>query len=456
MTEAYTAGGDAWQTCRFPERGGQTFRPIKTHTLYYVDLQLKGDVFVGQIVVQIYNADTRHKPKDDMISDSYGYLPAPLYPFIPTRCRIKMRPVELVEGEYYCIVLHSVGSLPYTPIQWRFDTAEAEYWRGMRIFSADGGGTWTVYPGSDFIFTEFGCPPGLPVPIKPPVEKFVPTFFDHTAFDTGVCIGLATNSPVHLTLYVTSQEPRKHPVTRYVRGIDVPWYTYFCFVSWIPVEQREAGDTLYHSFAVPNWPTGDKRWMVARGDVNDVISPSVTPVFSLVNTGYSADFKRVRPIFKGDECHIRWTNYLRCPDHYQAVNDIVPLDDARMVWAGDPNDTGQFLDLYIPTRPLCGVGNLDHVTLKYRCRGHGRYPFQGQGKPAVKIGGSVFYGSWWLQGNDTWTNFSHTWNTNPLTGSPWTWDDMNNWQIGMELSGDWRSGYHRHSFFTQLYADLFF
>ena len=456
MTEAYTAGGDAWQTCKFPDRGGQTFRPTRTHTLYFVDLQLKADLLVGQINVQIYKATANHKPTGSMLSDSYGYLSAPLYPFISTRCRLKMRPVELIEGEYYCLILHSEAALPYTGIKWQFDTADAEYWRGMRIFSSDGGGSWTVYPGSDFIFTEFGCPPALNVPVKPPLEKFVPTFFDHTTFESGVCIGLATNSPVHLTLYVTSKKPRKHPVTRYVRGLDVPWYTYFCFVAWTAVVQREAGDTLYHSFAVADWPVDEKRWMVARGEVDGVLSPSVTPVFTHINTGYSPDYKRVRPLSQGDVCTIRWGNQTICPNHFEAVNEVVPDDDVNMIWAGDSFDTGQFLDLYTPTRPLCGVGTLTHVTLKYRCRGHGRYPFRGRGRPAIKIGGSVFYGTAWFDGTDTWTDFSHTWNTNPLTGAPWVWDDMNNWQIGMELTGDWRSGYHTHSFFTQLYADLFY
>ncbi len=664
MTEAYTAGGDAWQTCRFPEMGGQTFRPTRTHTLHYVDLQLWGDILVGQINVRIFYADSRHKPTGDMISDSYGFTPAGLYPFIPTRCRIKMRPVELIQGEYYCIVLHSDGTLPYTGIQWRFDTAEATYWGGMRVFSANGGTNWTVHYDSDFIFAEFGCPPGLDVPIKPPIDKFVPTIFDHTDFDTGVCIGLATNSPTHMTLYWTDIEPRKHPVTRVVRGLVVPWYTYFCFVAWRAVEQLEPGDTLYHSFSLSGWPKatgyayffdpatgnfppwwepwgttltqnwpwtqafpsdpisyslsagiltldnptgalsgitvippwqtpvmlvdkgkplcfsaksleaiitnpddftaihllltfqledvhiefiinrgsvwgswpqpdkiigenywidyglepkpvnvlelwkavrlslgksldptgwevifmsdllehttnptsmnhvvdyihlyhpaaqsltsgGSTRWMVGRGDVDGALSPSVTPVFSYTFKGGRPATNTLRPVAQGDECRIPWTNYLDCPNHFQTVNQVIPDGDARMMWAGDPNNRGAYLDLYIPTRPLCGAGNIEKLVLHYSCRGHGRYPFQGQGRPAVKIGGTVYYGSYWLDSTDTWRWFSHTFPTNPDSGLPWTWYDLNTFQFGMELRGDWRSGYHQHSFFCNLFAFIY-
>ena len=284
MTEAYTSFGDSWQTCRWPDRGAQTFRPLYTHTLFYVDLQLKADLLVGMIVIQIYEADANHKPKGDMLSDSYGYLAAPLYPFISTRVRMKMRPFEAIAGHYYAIVLHSEGALPYTGIQWRFDAAGATYPRGMRSFTMDGGVSWTVYSGSDFMFAEFGSPPTLPVPVKPPVDKFVPTLFEKSALTDGVRFHLATNVPCHLTCYWTASEPKKHPVTRVIRGLVVPWYTYFCFVAWHAVAQVEPGDTLYHTFHVTPWEIGQKRWFTFRGNVDDVLSPSVGPVFNFIRT----------------------------------------------------------------------------------------------------------------------------------------------------------------------------
>jgi len=54
---------------------------------------------------------------------------------------------------------------------------------------------------------------------------------------------------------------------------------YWCFVGWIAVEQREPGDTLTHTFDLSPWPVCQIRWFAFRGTVNEVLSPSVSPIF---------------------------------------------------------------------------------------------------------------------------------------------------------------------------------
>lgn len=94
-----------------------------------------------------------------------------------------------------------------------------------------------------------------------------------------------TDNPCHLTLHHTTVDPRKHQVTRTVRGLTVPWKTYFCFVAWTPVEQTEAGDTLIHSFIIPSWYLDGHRYFAITGTVSAIDSPSCSPIFTHTHTG---------------------------------------------------------------------------------------------------------------------------------------------------------------------------
>ncbi len=101
--------------------------------------------------------------------------------------------------------------------------------------------------------------------------------YSHTA--TSIIITITTNNPCHLTCYYTDKKPLKHHTTRIVRGLEVPWGVYFCFVAWKAVEQNEPGDTLYHTFTIPEWSYCQTKWFTFRGTVDEVLSPSVGPIF---------------------------------------------------------------------------------------------------------------------------------------------------------------------------------
>ncbi|MBA7580118.1 hypothetical protein ES708_22009 [subsurface metagenome] len=93
---------------------------------------------------------------------------------------------------------------------------------------------------------------------------------------TSIIITCRTNNPCHLTLYYTEKEPVRHATSLVKRGLAVPWGAYFCFVAWNSVEQQEAGDTLIHTFEVPDWSYCQVKWFTFRGTVSEVLSPSVT------------------------------------------------------------------------------------------------------------------------------------------------------------------------------------
>lgn len=101
--------------------------------------------------------------------------------------------------------------------------------------------------------------------------------YTHT-FDTMV-ITITTNNTCHLTCYWTDKEPLQHFTSRVVRGLTVPWGTYFCFVGWRAIEQLEAGDTLSHTFHIPDLVYCQTIFFTFRGTVAGVLSPSVAPIF---------------------------------------------------------------------------------------------------------------------------------------------------------------------------------
>ncbi|MBA7580709.1 hypothetical protein ES708_22603 [subsurface metagenome] len=101
--------------------------------------------------------------------------------------------------------------------------------------------------------------------------------YSHTA--TSVIITITTNNPCHLTCYYTDKAPGRHRTARNQRGLTLPWGAYYCFVAWKEVEQIEAGDTLIHTFEIPDWSYCQTKYHAFRGTVAGELSPSVSALF---------------------------------------------------------------------------------------------------------------------------------------------------------------------------------
>jgi len=131
-----------------------------------------------------------------------------------------------------------------------------------------------------------------------------------------------TNNPCHLTCYYTDKAPGRHTTSRRERGIDFPWGAYFCFVAWKSVEQTEAGDTLTHTFEVPDWSYCQTKWFAFRGTVADELSPSVSCIFKYHHPGqpYFCNLGfEIYPITPGiPPC---WEDYSTAPDPTKFVRD---------------------------------------------------------------------------------------------------------------------------------------
>ena len=117
------------------------------------------------------------------------------------------------------------------------------------------------------------------------LEHFAIMDIGYAYHPSSITISLPTNNPCHLTCYYTHIPPRKHHTTRIVRGLTVPWGVYFCFVAWKAVEQTEAGDTLTHTFEIPDWSYCQIKYFTFRGTISGKISPSVGPLFIKHHSG---------------------------------------------------------------------------------------------------------------------------------------------------------------------------
>lgn len=95
--------------------------------------------------------------------------------------------------------------------------------------------------------------------------------YSYTA--TSVIITVTTNNPCHLTVYYTDKPPVRHITSRVLRGLALPWGAYWCFVGWNSVEQHEDGDTLIHTFEIPNWLYCQTKWVAFRG----ITQPGAAP-----------------------------------------------------------------------------------------------------------------------------------------------------------------------------------
>ena len=159
------------------------------------------------------------------------------------------------------------------------------------------------------------------------LQHFAVLEVSYLHFETSIVITCTTNNPCHLTLYYTEKEPLRHATSRVKRGVALPWGAYFCFVAWNSVEQQEAGDTLTHTFEVPDWSYCQTKWFTFRGTVNGTLSPSVTALIKHHHRG--------APVIKAFIARTT-DGYLSTPTH---IYDYLTAHDGTRAGA---YDTGSF------------------------------------------------------------------------------------------------------------------
>ena len=117
-----------------------------------------------------------------------------------------------------------------------------------------------------------------------------------------------------------------------------------------------------------------------------------------------------------------------CAANWQCVDEVAADDAVSQV---SQNSNSWALDQYVlsdPVAPSCSV-----VSVTVYCRAM-RDQTQGDIQPALKTSGNDYYGASVALTN-SWANYSHTWTTNPHTGSAWTWAQITNLEAGARIRG---------------------
>ncbi len=250
-----------------------------------------------------------------------------------------------------------------------------------------------------------------------------------------IIISLLTNNPCHLTCYYTDKKPLKHHTTRIVRGLEVPWGVYFCFVAWKAIEQNEAGDTIWHTFVIPDWSYCQTKWFTFRGTIVEVLSPSVGPIFMHHHSGYLPPTITLRPNAPGDVCLLPGEAGLPCPNHWQNVNEVIEDDFITTVISHPTDWSWDYYDLYhIQPLELIIPHSITNLRVYARCIIKDHYIHHEYW--AARIGLKTLGTEDWTTSKIVrtgWSNLYQDWAINPITGASWTLAQINDLQIGICL-----------------------
>lgn len=188
-------------------------------------------------------------------------------------------------------------------------------------------------------------------------------------------------------------------------------------------------------------------WLISLALLLALVLPSDSTGIAQASPGT----KTLRPNAVGDECNIpSQSGCSACPDHYTCVDEDSSDGDATYVFQSG-SKTDYYRDLYnIDGSVGSGVINF----IKVYAVAKGRTPIdQASLKLAIKTGGTA-YESGEITVTSSYATYSYQWDTNPQTGNPWTWGDIDALQIGVALRDPKALGAVRETRTTQVYVEV--
>jgi len=133
--------------------------------------------------------------------------------------------------------------------------------------------------------------------------------------------------------------------------------------------------------------------------------------------------------------------------NYTYINDEVPND--YIEWVGTSGTTGalDLHDITTSTTTLSG-STIDKVTVFIKA---GLSMNEGSVKIAIGVDGNTHLSDGFSIPCESWKNFSHSWTTNPETGNPWKWHEIEALKAGYKCFRGWGS-YEGYAGVTQMYV----
>jgi len=159
----------------------------------------------------------------------------------------------------------------------------------------------------------------------------------------------------------------------------------------------------------------------------------------------------LRPNAAGDLCQIDWQVGDPCPDHWKNVDEEVP-DEFDTYVATRYSDNYQH-DLYRldPRTPY--TYDIKKITLVNRIRRQGSYAYSVYFKLLLKTHDQTFEQIHRYLPTE-WTNYSWSFDKNPATDEPWTFEELDALQVGVATKHWTGVGVGGYSSCTQVYAEV--
>lgn len=133
--------------------------------------------------------------------------------------------------------------------------------------------------------------------------------------------------------------------------------------------------------------------------------------------------------------------------NYNAVHDESSDSDSTYVYT---TSTSSRYDTYnIPDTTLSGL-TIQSITVHIVARGTS-ISYDGYARPTILIGGTRYYPSNYIDLTTSYAEYTNSWTTNPNGGSAWTWTDINNLEIGVQMYAS-VSGYQTRC--TQVWVEI--
>ncbi len=170
-----------------------------------------------------------------------------------------------------------------------------------------------------------------------------------------------------------------------------------------------------------------------------------TPALGLMATSTVT----IRPNNVGDSALLQLGGTTPAATNWQSVDEVTANDAVDYVY--DVNhDTWTYIDLYnLADTALSGAISSVVVWMRIRAT---VTPTQVCAETYIKTN-TVTYAGTQVQPLDTnWNNYSTTYNTNPQTGSAWTWAEINALQAGVVLRQPKTTGANRQTQCTQVWV----
>ncbi len=118
-------------------------------------------------------------------------------------------------------------------------------------------------------------------------------------------------------------------------------------------------------------------------------------------------------------------------DAYSYVDEYpTPNDDDYIATSGSASSSYAERTFNCANPGLAGI--IQNVTVLARCKGH--ISTANTAKTVIYCNSTKTYGSSvTLNADNNYHDLTASYDTNPATGQPWTWDDINNLEIGVYL-----------------------